>query len=849
MIRSILYAIIIVCALLSQSFAQTLTTTTGCVIAGSSSPTVGFGINANVFANETFSSGVIPPKGNIDWFKRIGDVNGYNVIKQDNATVTSINNLLTNPTYNGSYGVRLETGVSSLALGTVASKLYNIQNDAIWARDNFGGSGYSDTTMYAISSKNGQDPFLWGPGTGNVLGKNDLIDIAGYMFREIDSLPTTSTKKSNLWFAGLINRAEPGGSAYMDFEFYVRDVAYNKTTQSFNTAGPDMGHTGFRFDATGNITQLGDILFNLSLSGGGTVPNVELRLWVKYTDYLSLKLNPQNLPFNFGDNFDGAGANAAFGYASAKPKAGVSAQICAFVNAAGQLTPVPLWGTKNTKNNTYSSATYPEYSVTEMGMNLTSFGLDHYLIAGYDKCKFPWRTFMVKTRSSEAFTAALKDFTGPFAWGIPEVSIGTSSASLSCTNTTALLTANPVRADVTYAWSTSNGNIVSGASSSTVTVNKPGTYQLTMYLPTGCPVVSPAYVVSGDPGQIAISAATLSPTPSCNGVGGSINLTVTGGTSPYGYSWSNGSVVKDPSGLAPGTYSVTITDSKGCSFGSSTATISDASYSLAATTTNIDCFGGLTGNIYLSPSGGTAPYTYSWSNGKKTQNLLNVGEGTYNVTVTSADGCAKTSSYTLTQPSAGLSATIAKTDDLIAGASGSGTATVTITGGSTAYTYAWTGTGVGTSTSSSISSLTYGTYSVVVTDSKGCTTSKSIIIYEPETCNDDIDNDGDGLTDCADPDCNPSLPDFTGDQQPCILTDVTYTVTSSDPTLTYSWTYPTNTTAVSSTATSTTIQWTSTVAGQVCLTATKAGCSTGQSCKTVTPQAKPIAPTTITKQN
>ncbi|MFN5422983.1 MAG: SprB repeat-containing protein, partial [bacterium] len=554
--------------------AQTINTS-GCVIAGTSSPTVGFGINANIFANEKFST-VNPPAGAIDWFKRVGDVNGYNIIKQDNATVTSINNLLTNPTYNGTYGVRLESGVSSLSMGTVVSKLYNIQNDGIWARDNFGGSGYSDTTMFAIASKNGQDPYLWGPGTGSVLGKNDLIDVAGYMFREVDS--TGGNTKSNLWFAGLINRAEPGGSAYMDFEFFTREVGYNSATKKFNTGGPDMGHTSFRFDATGKLTQIGDILFNVSLSGGGTVPGVQLRIWVKYTDYVALKATPPvNLPFRFGPDFDGAGSTAAYGYASVLPIT-TPAEICAFVNGANQLPPVPLWGTKNTKTNSYSSTTYAAYSVTEMGVNLSSFGLDHYLIAGYDRCRFPWKTFMVKTRSSEAFTAALKDFAGPYAWGSPDLSITSNSAVLNCTNKTAQLTADPLRSDVTYAWTTSNGNIVSGTSSSTATVDKEGAYYLTIYLPNGCPVTSPAYTVTKDNTQPPITAATLTPSVSCNGSNGSINLTVTGGTAPITYSWSNGSAVEDPTGLAAGTYSVTISDSKGCTFTSTTATVIDGQY-------------------------------------------------------------------------------------------------------------------------------------------------------------------------------------------------------------------------------------------------------------------------------
>jgi hypothetical protein len=199
----------------------------------------------------------------------------------------------------------MQKGFGSITDGTLGSLKYNLLSDAVWARDYFGGTGGTDSTAYVVSSKNGQDPILWGPGAGNVLGKNDLVDIGAHMFRQVDS---TSGTLSNLWFIGLINRAEPGGAAYMDFEFFVNKVAYNKSIAKFNTGGPDMGHTSFLFDATGKVTRIGDVLFNVSLEGGGTVPGLELRVWMKRTDYNTFKTSPPiNLPFLMGVNFDGAG--------------------------------------------------------------------------------------------------------------------------------------------------------------------------------------------------------------------------------------------------------------------------------------------------------------------------------------------------------------------------------------------------------------------------------------------------------------------------------------------------------------------------------------------------------------
>ncbi|MBK9736607.1 MAG: SprB repeat-containing protein [Saprospiraceae bacterium] len=100
---------------------------------------------------------------------------------------------------------------------------------------------------------------------------------------------------------------------------------------------------------------------------------------------------------------------------------------------------------------------------------------------------------------------------------------------------------------------------------------------------------------------------------SCNaGSNGSIDLSVSGGTSPYTYNWGGGIVSEDRSGLAQGTYTVTVTDNLGCSTTLS-ATISEPTVlSLSSTQVNVSCNAGSNGSIDLTVSGGTGPYTYYW---------------------------------------------------------------------------------------------------------------------------------------------------------------------------------------------------------------------------------------------
>ncbi|MBX7243486.1 MAG: carboxypeptidase regulatory-like domain-containing protein, partial [Bacteroidia bacterium] len=129
---------------------------------------------------------------------------------------------------------------------------------------------------------------------------------------------------------------------------------------------------------------------------------------------------------------------------------------------------------------------------------------------------------------------------------------------------------------------------------------------------------------------------------------GSADLTVSGGTTPYSYSWSNGATTEDISGLTAGTYTVTVTDASGCTNFVSVVIAEPAvlSISLVGTTAS---FGSNNATITSTVTGGTAPYSYSWSNGATTSDIVNVSPGSYVVTVTDANGCMATDSILITE--------------------------------------------------------------------------------------------------------------------------------------------------------------------------------------------------------
>ncbi|MDD3875276.1 MAG: hypothetical protein PHT69_01500 [Bacteroidales bacterium] len=306
----------------------------------------------------------------------------------------------------------------------------------------------------------------------------------------------------------------------------------------------------------------------------------------------------------------------------------------------------------------------------------------------------------------------------------PSVS-GTTSAA-SCGNNTGSINITVTDGvSPTYLWSNSETteditDLFSDNYTVTVTNN-----------PSGCYAIA-NFAVSNSDGPIAtISAQT---NVSCkNGNNGSLTVTPSGGTAPYDILWSNSSSSATISSLSAGTYSVTITDDAGCeAFATATITEPDALL-VNSTQTNINCNGGSTGAINLTVTGGAGSFTYQWSDlpgSPDPEDRSGLTEGTYTVTITDANSCTLTESYTLTQPAAALDATPAITNVKCYGGQ-NGQVVLTVSGGTSPYTYSWSGP-VFSATTKDITGLYAGTYSVTVTDNKGCTkVLSSVIVGQP----------------------------------------------------------------------------------------------------------------------
>jgi len=272
----------------------------------------------------------------------------------------------------------------------------------------------------------------------------------------------------------------------------------------------------------------------------------------------------------------------------------------------------------------------------------------------------------------------------------------------------------------TYAWS-------NAATSATITGLTAGTYSVTVTDANGC--TDSTSITITEPAAL-VAATVLDSNVSCNGGSdGGATASATGGTTAYTYAWSNGATTASITGVAAGTYSVTITDANGCT-DSASVSITEPTVLVAATTVddNVSCNGGNDGEATASATGGTAAYTYAWSSGAATATATGLAAGTFTVTVTDANGCTDTETVTITQPTPLVSATVVDSNVSCNGFNDGG-ATASATGGTTSYTYAWSNS----ASTASITGLTAGTYSVTITDANGCTDSTSVSITEPTT--------------------------------------------------------------------------------------------------------------------
>lgn len=202
-----------------------------------------------------------------------------------------------------------------------------------------------------------------------------------------------------------------------------------------------------------------------------------------------------------------------------------------------------------------------------------------------------------------------------------------SSAAASCfgaPNGSASILVSGGVAPYSFAWSDGGTNAPSR------TNLLPGTYSVVVSDSLGAEVTV-SDIVIGSPPQILLNE-TITPVTCFGGNNGAINTAPSGGSgSGYSFSWSDGSTAQNRSGLSAGTYQLTVTDGDGCTRLFNLVVSQPAQIQITVNKSGQ--------NITNVISGGTAPYTYLWSDGSTLKDRINIPFGVYSFTVTDANGC------------------------------------------------------------------------------------------------------------------------------------------------------------------------------------------------------------------
>ncbi|MEM1119378.1 MAG: SdrD B-like domain-containing protein [Bacteroidota bacterium] len=302
-----------------------------------------------------------------------------------------------------------------------------------------------------------------------------------------------------------------------------------------------------------------------------------------------------------------------------------------------------------------------------------------------------------------------------------EIVLTTVVTDISCTNPAGAidLTIAGGTAPYTIAWDNSIGAVEDPNGLAI------GTYNVTVTDANGC--MNTANATISDMGGSNIVLTTVITNTSCNNASGSIDLTIAGGTAPYGVLWDRDiGGVEDPNGLAAGTYNVTVTDANGCTNTAMATITEDTNVAVMINKTDLVCNGANDGTATATATGGSGTYTYLWDSGLPPGAAqTGLSAGTYTVTATDSTGCQGTATVTILQP---VSFSVAATPMVTDCTSPTGSATATPTGGMAPYTYAWND-GANQTTQTAVN-LSPGTYGVTVTDTNGCSATDNVIVND-----------------------------------------------------------------------------------------------------------------------
>ena len=294
----------------------------------------------------------------------------------------------------------------------------------------------------------------------------------------------------------------------------------------------------------------------------------------------------------------------------------------------------------------------------------------------------------------------------------------------------------------TVSWAKNTGTVTilwspDGETTATISGKPAGSYTATLTDDMGTPgdtgddMTINVDVDLTEPAQPLGGGIVSYPVTCHGGSNGILDLTPSGGTLPYSYSWNTipAKTTQDINNLPAGNYEVTITDSKGCTTVVPGTVSEPDAISFSFAFTQPTCHGTIDGSLAVSGlTGGTPGYSYLWSNTLTSSSISNIKSGSYWLKVTDSKGCYNTQSTYLDQPAALTISHVA--NQPTCPESKNGSIGITVGGGTSPYTYFWTGPDVANPTDEDLVNLGVGTYNVTVTDANGCTKDYQVVLSE-----------------------------------------------------------------------------------------------------------------------
>ncbi|MEX0986886.1 MAG: gliding motility-associated C-terminal domain-containing protein [Bacteroidales bacterium] len=257
------------------------------------------------------------------------------------------------------------------------------------------------------------------------------------------------------------------------------------------------------------------------------------------------------------------------------------------------------------------------------------------------------------------------------------------------------------------------------------------TYSLEVTDGNGCIQNFPNLLVITEPEDITAVLDGFTDVTCFGGNDGTAQVTVDKGTPGYSYLWTGDvtghtSIAEDPTDLITDTYDLQITDANSCVkvFNDIVTIDQPSEITTTITIVGLDCSGESTGEISITPSGGTAPYTFFWTGPdgftSTDEDLTDIPAGSYDLTITDAQGCVKEFNNNIVSENNPITATFVVTH-LTCNGSGDGAIDATVSGGTPPYAYAWSGNnGYTNYVDEDISGLDAGSYTLTITDDLGC---------------------------------------------------------------------------------------------------------------------------------